>query len=309
MLIALVTAAHDTRHGPKVAVNVLRGQLAEGDEVVVTHSDGSQQRRRFVDVGKHPITVEMCAGIGNGPSAGPFKQEGLPDGSYRVGDLLQSPGGPPGELDESSELAGEIQRARSAGLNIAGPHLSDAIVAMHVQSLLKYASTHASGALIGSEVYNHVSEVLSGYGLQENADRAKLLASALREGYEPSPGVRGLASLGAGVINAVSFEPPLLIKAVGLAVEEGDSFSRGYRKGIAAQGEIWRRELMTAGRAVAIGWCKKCGDITTLTDKLECERCGRESERFRVVVLADRAVAEQELRAAGPPAKHGLLRR
>jgi hypothetical protein len=309
MMIAIVSGVQETRHGPKVWLNVLRGELSDGDEVLVTHADGTQQSLRFTDVGKHPVTADTWAGIGAVQGSGPFKQEHVSKGTYSVGDLLQTPGGRPVELDASSELAREVRQARLAGSNTAGAHLPDEIVALHVQWVLSHAASHAKGAVVGSAAYMHASDVLAGYGLRDNADRAKLLAAALREGYEPSASARGLASLGAGVINAISFDTPLLVKSIGLALEEGETFTRSYRKSIAVQGEVWRKELMTAGRAIAIGWCKKCADITTLNDALECQRCGKESERFRVVIPADQAIAEQELRDAGPPARHGLLRR
>ena len=116
-----------------------------------------------------------------------------------------------------------------------------------------------------------------------------------------------LATLGAAVVGAVSVDSPLLVKAISMSIEEGDQFSKSYRNSLRVTGEAKRIPLMDQGRAIALGWCRKCGDITSLDKKLKCEVCGKESESFRVVVPSDREVAERELRAAGPPPKRGLF--
>jgi len=309
MLIAIVSYVHETRKGPKVSLYVLRGQLAEGDEVEVVHADGTAQRLRFADVGKRPVTAESSAGIGAAFDHGPFKQVGTPEGTYRVGDLLRSPEGASVELGSDSPLAQEVASARSAGRNAAGPHLSDAIVALHIQWMMNQAAKSATGVMAASSAYNSVAAVLNGYGLNEQADRATLLASALLEGYDPSPGVLGLATLGVGVVNAMSFKAPLLVNAIGLAMEEGDAFAVSYRNAIKVPGEAKRVELMEQGRAVALGWCKKCGEVRALDKKFRCEVCRRESEVRRVVVPADRDLAVSELRNQSQALERGLFRR
>jgi len=309
MLIGIVSKVDETRKGPKVWLHVLRGQLAQGDEIEVVHSDCARVLLAFTNVGKNPVTPDNVTKVGYEATfyAGPFKQNGVPAETYRVGDLVRAPDGPPIEADPASPLAVQIASARAAGLNVAGPHLSDGIVALHVQWVMDKAVKGSKGVVTASGGYSWAAKVLEGYGLIEQADRATLLSAALLEGYEPSPGVRGLASLGAGVANAFSVDPPMLVRAVGLAIEEGDQFAKSYRNSLRVTGEAQRVPLMDQSRAVAIGWCRKCGDVTPLDKKLRCQICGKESERFRVVIPTDKDLAEQELRTEGPPPKRGLF--
>jgi hypothetical protein len=297
MLIAHVAKVGETRHGQKVWLTVLRGELAEGDEVLATHPDGTQESLRLVDVGKRPVKLG---------GHGPYHQKGVAEGTYRRGDMLRARGGPPVELDPSSALAKEIEGARSAGLNASEPYLPDEIIALLVQDALNNAASQ-KGLQTAVTYYGIASSILDGYGLRESADRAMLVAASLEEGYTPSVSSRALASLGASAILAPPSGTPFMVSALGYAVEEGEAFNFGYKRGLASSGAAKRKQLMADSRAIALGWCTKCGDIESLDDKLQCQVCHRKSERFRVVIPADRELAEQELRDEGPPRKHGLF--
>ncbi len=310
-LIAIVSSVRESRKGPKVWLHLLRGRLEEGDDVEVVHTDGSVESRRFVDVGKHARTPESYAGVGAIGGTGPFKQAGAPDGSYRVGDLVRGKDGPPVELDPTAPLAIEIAEARAAGRNVAGPHLSDGIVALHIQWLTTMAVEHSLGQVTMSGGFQSLSRALAGYGLAEQSDRAMLLAAALEEGSEPTAAMRGLATLGAGVLGiATSFATPTTISGLGLALEEGGQFAKSYNKSIAASGVALRDPLLEAGRAVARGWCKKCDEVMPLDKKLKCERCGKRSEAYGIVVPADVVALDEALRAThAAEHRHGLFGR
>lgn len=304
--IALVSSVKETRKGPKVWLQCLRGSLQEGDVVEVVHADGTTEQNPFIDIGKKPITSDSFAGLVAGGGSGPYKQEGVGQTAYRPDDLLRAPGGAPAEIDPASDLAKSIASARNAGTLGSFPHLDDATVGLHIQWLMGEAFKDSKGVVTASGSYQSLAKVLARYGLREQSDRANLVAAAVLEGYQPSASVKGLASLGAGVLNAASFPAPMLVGAIGMAMEEGEAFSASFRKSLAFQGAAIRTEIMEAGRATAVGWCKKCGDIVALDSKLRCTTCHKESESFRVVVNADRDLAEIELRAEGPP-KRGLF--
>lgn len=306
LFVAVVSAVKETRKGPKVWLQVIRGSLSDGDVVEVVHADTTSERRPFIDVGKHPVTSESYAGIVAGGGAGPFRQEGADGSAFRVGDLLRAPDGPPVEIDPDSELNREIAAARRGGRLHAFQHMDNATIGLHIQWLMGQALHSSKGLTTASGSYIALAKVLANYGLQTQADRANLIASAVLEGYEPGATVKGLASLGAGVLNAVSFSTPMLVGALGMAMEEGYAFAASFRKSVAVQGAAIRSEIMDSRRGVALGWCKKCGDVVPLDTKLRCTTCHKESSSYRAVVTEDRDRAEIELRAEGPP-KKGLF--
>lgn len=300
--VGLVANVDETRKGPKVWVTALRGQLAEGDEIEIVHSDGSTVRAHFIDVGKHPITPDSYEGKS-------FKQEGVAERTYRKGDLLRAPDGVPVELDPASAVAGELAAAHAAGATHA-PHVPDGVAALHIQHTIAWAAKHSGGAatMVGS--FQQLGKVFDLYGLTEQGDRARLIASGAVEGYQPGPGMRMIATAGAGVLGLpTAFEAPRTIQAIGLAMEQGDQFVRSYQKSMAVTGSGIRLPLQEVGRAVARGWCKKCDDVRTLTTKFKCEVCGKESEEYRVVVPADVAASDEEIRAAHAGRKRGLFGR
>ena len=119
-----------------------------------------------------------------------------------------------------------------------------------------------------------------------------------------------LAAAGAGVLNmTTTFKDPLTLRAIGMAMEQGDAFVSSFNRSMAVTGSGIRIPLQEAGRAVARGWCKKCDDVRTLTTKFRCEVCGKESEEYRVVVPADVAAVDEELRAQNAGKKRGLFGR
>lgn len=298
MLVALVSQVHETRKGPKVWLQVLRGTLTETDEVEVLHGDGTVGRMRFVDVGKRPVTAEAFVGVGQIGGAGPFKEAGAPEGSYCVGDLVRAPDGVPVGLDPSSPVAAEIAVARSAGRNTAARHLSDAVVALHIHWTIAVAVKHSTGTSAAGAAFQSVAKVLAGYGLDEQADRALLLAAAVLEGSDPRPTMRGLARLSTGVAGLpTTFALPALVSTLGFGTEAGSQFKRSYTKAIATQGVLLRDPLLREGRAVALGWCKKCRDVTRLDVKVKCERCGKHCEEYGIVVPGDAAALDTEIRA------------
>ena len=300
--IGLVNEVSETRKGPKVRVTALRGELAEGDEVEIVHSDSSTMRVQFVDVGKHPVTPETYEGK-------TYKQEGVAEGTYREGDLLRSPGGPPVEVNPASSVAAELAAARAAGTN-PSLHVPDGVAALHIQHTIIWASKHSNGAASMMGSFQQLGRVFDRYGLTEQGDRARLIASGAVEGYQPGPGMRMLATAGAGVIGLPgAFEAPRTIQAIGLAMEQGDQFVRSYQKSMAVTGSAIRVPLQEGGRAVARGWCRKCDDVRTLTTKFKCEVCGKESEEYRVVVPADVSAADEEIRAQHVGRKRGLFGR
>lgn len=302
MFVGLVSNVHETRRGPKVWVTALRGQLAEGDEVTISHADGTSVRARFTDVGRHPITPETYEGKS-------FKEEGLPEGTYRTGDLLLAPDWQPVEIDATSPLATEIAAAREAGRSTR-PHVPDAVVALHILRATETAVRSAKGSVTMLGAFQHLGEVYDLYGLTEQGDRARLVASAAVEGYPPRPAMQALATAGAGVLNlTTTFKDSMTVRAIGMSMEEGDQFVKSFNKSMAVTGSGIRIPLQETGRAVARGWCRKCGDVRTLTTKLKCEVCGKEPEDYRVVVPADAAAADEELRAANAGRKRGLFGR
>lgn len=302
MFVGLVSDVDETRRGPKVRVTALRGELAEGDEVVVSHADGTSARARFVDVGRHPITPKTYEGKA-------FRQEGAPEGRYRTGDLLVAPDGAPVDVDPASPLAAEIAAAREAVLS-RRPHVPDAVVALHILRATEDAVKAAKGSVTMMGAFQKLGEVYDLYGLTEQGDRARLVASAAVEGYPPRPTMRVLATAGAGVHNlTTTFKDSMLVQAIGMSMEQGEQFTRSFNRSMAVTGSGIRIPLQEAGRAVARGWCRKCGDVRTLTTKLRCEVCGKEPEDYRVIVPADAAEADEELRAANAGRKRGLFGR
>lgn len=300
-LIAIVVGAEETFRAPEVWITVLRGRLFDGDDVQVTHADGRRQVIAFTGVSRRGVTVANGTGLGGVAHAGPFKQRGVREGRYRVGDLLQSPGCLPVESTACQELRDLIVEARSAGRNTANPHIDDDIVALYVHKVLTDAARRCTGPLVGSAAYEHASNVLAGYGLQEDADRARLVAAGVREGAVAAPCIVGLNRLIAGAPDAFMYDTPRLLKTVRNAALQTVMLGRSRRNRIAAQGTAWRKELMAADRAVAVGWCARCDDFMLLTDRFACRRCGRDSVRYAVVVPADINAAEDEMRGFTPP--------
>jgi hypothetical protein len=283
------------RKGPKIMVRVLRGTLAEGDEVELTHADGSGQSARIIDIGKHPLTPDSYLGKW-------YRQDGAPADLFRAGDLLLSPdAGPITAPDEPTGILIDIAEARAVGRIQDGAHLPDAVIALHLQHAMEAAIKGSTGANMMSGQFQEVARVLDRYGLTEHADRARIVASAALEGYKPGAAMRGLASVAAGVVNAATtFKDPLLVSGIGLALEQGDAFASSYKSSLRVTGEGIRLPIQQAGRAKALGWCRKCRDVRPLDLKLKCETCGKKvaDDAYSVAVIADLPVIEAELRAA-----------
>lgn len=300
--IGLVERVKDTRKGPKLMLRVVRGSLAEGDEVEIVHADGSSQRSFFLNVGKRPLTPESTlTTFRGGQLQGHWhRQDGTQAGVFREGDLLRAPDASPLQVEgTATDILADIAAARARGSMKRGTHLPDAVIALYLQHCMESALRGSSGTMTMGGEFGALGDTLEAHGLTEQADRARLTASAVLEQYEPGPSVRGLASVAAGVVNApATFRAPLLVRGIGLALEEGDTFAASYSSGVRATGEGMRLPLQREGRAVALAWCGKCHDVRRLDTKLKCETCGKRLKDAprRVVVPADVPRAEVDLR-------------
>jgi hypothetical protein len=138
-------------------------------------------------------------------------------------------------------------------------------------------------------------------GLHEHADRLRLVEAAALEGNRVGGLGRALAAAAATGALAASQSAThaanvAMPAGVALGIEMGEGFAIGWQKGLAGMGKAIREPLQESGQAVAVGWCKKCGDVVTLDKHLRCTRNGKRVEDPIVVVPSDLQDAEAMVR-------------
>jgi hypothetical protein len=89
----------------------------------------------------------------------------------------------------------------------------------------------------------------------------------------------------------------------------GDAFAKGFESSVKVGGEEIETLLLEAGRAAAVGQCKKCHDVVefkfgrssiTSSRELRCPNDDKKADEPIIVVPADAAGTAQALRSAGP---------
>ncbi len=301
-VVALVERVKESRKGSKIMLRVLSGSLHDGDEIELVRADGYRKIARITDLGSQPLTpdstlIKFVGGVAEGTW---HHQDSSATGLFFEGDLIRAPGAesvpaPP----ESGTILADIRAARAEGSMPQGGHLPDSVIALHLLHCTESAVRFSQGALTTSAQYLALARTLDGYGLVEQADRARLVAAAVVEGYDPGPSARGLASIAAGVLNVpTGFKSPMLVQGFALAMEEGDTFVKSYQKGVRGSGEGIRRPLQLEGRAVGLAWCKTCRTVRQVDVHMKCATCGKKvkGDLERVVIPADLPEALADLR-------------
>lgn len=285
-------------------VTVLSGEMRPHDEVELVHGDGTSLR---TTVRTTPVKV-----------VSPFEDdqqvtlEGVMRGDAAKGDLVRTPGYTlpqgAGESDLST-LAGRslvaVRKHRLSGFEgrlaetIAS--LSDEAVVLLGEKRVRDALKKCTSPYALKDRFADAAEVYDAIGLQEDGDRLRLACTAALEGHEVGPGTRALAS--AAAIGALTIErasktaqqgASLLGGALGLEI--GDGFGVGFASSAVAVGEQIRLDLQREGRAVALGWCKKCRDAADLDERLRCSIHGKKCVDPVAVVPADAELARAAIR-------------
>ncbi|MGZ4315287.1 MAG: hypothetical protein ACXVRS_05580 [Gaiellaceae bacterium] len=294
-------------HGDPV-VEVLAGSVAKGDEVELVRLDGTVTRT-CVEKGLTLTSTGIALGI---------RLEGVRIGDIEAGDLIRAPGEDPLRVFESAgdeagaarQLVEAVHRTRSAGLantrlnsvrtfpEEAAQALPDEAIALVLQKRVRMALESRKHVISMSAGLQSVAEDYDALGLETEGDRLRLAAAAALEGHRVVLGKALASAVATGALagsEAATRAAPGLVPFA-LGIEQGDAFGRGWEQGLSYQGATIRQELQNSGRAVAVGWCKKCGDVVRLDGGLRCVHHHKEVLDPIVVVPSDLPDAEANLR-------------
>ena len=215
-------------------------------------------------------------------------------------------GFPPEWSQPIKPIAGLTPEQLSA--NLSG--LSDEADVLLIQKRVRDSLAHHDNpfAIIGD--VERAAMHLAAVGLREDADRLLLTGSAIVQGHKAGPMLRAAASAGSmGVLaSEVSTASLDLGQRIGWAIgiEMGDVFAKQFQSNVAVGGEVIEDALLAAGRAVAVGRCKKCHDVVQFTyglsgitksRELKCPTDHHKADEPVFVVPADVSDAMAALRA------------
>lgn len=283
----------------EVRVEVLAGSVAQGDTVELVRVDGSGMEVLVRGLRANPFVPTRASLLLKDPR--PLRTE--------VGelDVARTPGLAAPQLslaDEASgaHLSAAVRAARLTGFaaesRVRPPvlaffleatamrerfrRLPDAAVVLLVLKRIRSAlAPHAkSDELLMA--FGAAADCLEAIGLLEDADRYLLAASgALRAAAEGA-------------------QPGSVPSAVGSLLGGGAAWDVGARWAARSDmlGEVRKIEapLLRSGRAVAIGWCKRCRAPVTLDAKQRCTSDGRKPDEIAVVVPSDIDITKEDLR-------------
>lgn len=191
---------------------------------------------------------------------------------------------------DGSPVAADLEwlRARVAEvLTVAGPG-----VFAHLKLDIEPAQIPERVIVLGAEleraerpgkaldILHRRAAVFQALGMQTEADRDRLAWAAIKEGHSGLS--RTSREWAAGIF--------------GLA--HGSTFAAAYDLSVKDEGKKVRVPLMRAGRAVALGYCPKCGSVQRLDEHLRCSRGHSGAQDIACVVPSDVDETRAALQAA-----------
>jgi len=339
MLLILRDAFSITGRGTVLAGDLVAGSVAIGDDVVVAGPGGRTRVVRVTGVERERKLLDhAAAGPGQvgllvdgvdkaevapgssvrsaavpaatAPSAVPAAWLADPTGRHQLrywdgavwtghvadaGVAAEDPLAPAasGPAADGSGIAAELEwlRARvTEVLAVSGPG-----VFAHLKLDIDPAQLPERIILLGAELdrvtrpgkvldlFRERGAIFQALGMQTEADRDRLAWAAIKEGHSGLS--RTSREWAAGIF--------------GLA--HGSTFVAAYDLSVKDEGKKVRVPLMRAGRAVALGYCPKCGSVQQLDERLKCSRSHSGVQDIACVVPAD----VDEVWAALQAAHHG----
>ena len=121
-------------------------------------------------------------------------------------------------------------------------------------------------------------------GMQTEADRDTLCWAAVYEGTAAFAGAPGGAVQGLFGVGAVA-------GAGAVGGEFAAAFAASWQHAEAQMGTAVRKDLMTRGRAVAVGYCPKCGAVAYLDLDLRCPTCHHRGGDVATAAMPDAQAA------------------
>ncbi len=192
------------------------------------------------------------------------------------------PSGPAAELERLHARVTEVLTAAGSGafahlkLGIEPAQIPERVISLG--SELERA-TRPGKAL---DILHERAAIFQALGMQTEADRDRLAWAAIKEGHSGLS--RTSREWAAGIF--------------GLA--HGSTFVAAYDLSVKDEGKKVRVPLMRAGRAVALGYCPKCGSVQRLDERLKCSRGHGGAQDIACVVPADVDEVWAALQAAHP---------
>jgi hypothetical protein len=296
-------ASDDPRH----VLCVVAGALGEGDLVEVVHRSGSVSPALVRDVPQ--------GGISSQDDDQPVRLEGLTGGVVSPGDTIRTRGSTVPTLDLSGPAAAArarflaaAEKAGSSGCSsgLAGmlAGLPPAVAVLLIEKRLRRAFTRQASSRDALTALLDAASLLEAAGLTEDGDRLRLVASAALEERELGATMRDMSGVATMLAAVDAQEADATTEHAGLASAllefDGEAFAFGFtaldRSGTRASGESLRTQLLGEGRAVAVGWCRRCHDAVTLDAALRCPVCGRVCTTIDFVVPSEADAARAALR-------------
>jgi hypothetical protein len=300
-------ACDDPRH----VLCVVAGALVEGDLVEVVHRSGA--------VSPAVVRGVPQGGISSQDDDHPVRLEGLTGDAVSPGDTVRARGEAVPTLDLSGPAAAPRARLLAAAEKIvasgcsSGPAgmlagLPPAVAVLLIEKRLRMAFTRQASSRDALTALLDAASLLEAAGLTEDGDRLRLVASAALEERELGPTMRDMAGVATMLAAVHAQGADAATERAGFASAlldfDGEAFAFGFtavdRSGTRASGESLRAQLLGEGRAVAVGWCRRCRDAVTLDTGLRCPVCGRGCTTIDFVVPseADAALAALRTRRA-----------
>lgn len=185
--------------------------------------------------------------------------------------------------------------------------LPDEAVLLTVQKQIRFAlAPHVHPEELPEDCWV-AAECLEAIGLREDGNRLLLAAAAALQGHPVSQSARALeptVTRGA-FAPAQAAQPGAVVSFVGSAVGGGVAWDAGAqwaaRREIAGQGRKIETAMLTSGRGVGIGWCKRCRGAVRLDVELRCPNDHKRAEEAVVVVPSDAASTGETLQR-----RHGV---
>lgn len=338
MLLILQDAFTITGRGTVLVGELVAGSVAVGDEIVVTEPSGQSRVVRVTGVeSKRKLLEGASVGIGQigllvdgvrkdevargssvrGVPAPASRTSGVPaawladpagrhqlrywDGTTwtaHVADagvtardpLAAEPPAESGAVAGGSPAAAELEalRARvtevllSHGPTVFAPLKLDIDLQQLPERIVSLGAELERADRPGKalDVLHRRAAIYEVLGMQTEADRDRLAWAAIKEGHS---GLRRTSKAW----------------AVGVfGLEHGATFAAAYDLSVRDEGKRVRVPLMRAGRAIALGYCTKCGGVQQLDEHLRCQRGHTKIEDVACVVPEDMPETRAALQAA-----------
>jgi hypothetical protein len=188
--------------------------------------------------------------------------------------------------------------------------LPDEAVALLVLKRVRHALSRHANPADTMPACQVAAMHLGAIGLREDGDRLLLAASAAIQGRKADPALQAAAAVvatGMVAMNQASETAGALGQraAWALGLEMGDAFAMSFQRSFAVQGEEMETLLLQAGRAVGVGWCKRCRDVVQLrvgrsgltsSRELRCPNDDQKVGDATIVVPADAPATQETLR-------------